>query len=589
MALPVRSTPDVADLDKRDRWPVGEVRHGRSGVPRLDPVRRIRRVFDALELATQTRPGLAHAVRAVRRVAIAIGRRTLPSGFERREVRQAGVVMADAPPQPETGPVVLMMSFRAWTSHVAWETTIAQGLRHRGARCEVFLCGGGLPICEIGWRARDDRDPCVSCAGYVGSMVDAARFPAYRVVDFVPQDEQRRIIDAVRAKAVTSPCSGTVAGVDLSSAVEQSLVWYFRAGSLPDTEEVSQARIDFLAGAEVVATAADRLLERIRPDVVVMVNGLFFEERIVRELALARGIRVVTYEVGAQRGTLFFSDGAPAPEYDISALWEANQTVELDEESERRVDALLQSRRDGAALSRRWYRSPARPVFRRPGRPLLALFTNVSWDTAVTGKARSFTSMFDWIEETIRIAAENPEIDLVIRVHPAESRWRGLETTERASDFVLSAFPELPANVQVIAPEESVDSYTLMDAADAVLVFASTIGLEAAAAGKPVVVAGMTHYRDRGFTTDVESRDHYRALLTRRDWLGEDSGRARLARKYAYLMLDRALIPFGLVVEDEPSEPVFMFDSVNELAPGRDKSLDRICDGILNGSGFVQH
>lgn len=563
-----------------------EVRRGRSGVPALDPVRRVRRAFDAAELAAQRRPRLARILRRVRRVAIRLARPLFPEGFERRELRQAKVVMADALPQPENGTKVMVVSFRAWTSHVAWETTIAHALRHRGAACDFLYCGGGLPICEIGWRARDARDPCSSCSGYVSAMLTAADFPSHQLSDFVPDHERRAIIDRTRLAAGSDPQSLEVDGLALAPLIEQSLVWYFRAGSLPDTEEVRAARADFLAGAAVVATATQRLLDRIEPEVILMVNGLFFEERIILECARARGIRVVTYEVGHQRGTLFFSDGLPAPEYDISALWDEDGDHPLDQVERRIALEHLDARRGGDALSRRWYRSPSSARLSEPGRPLFALFTNVSWDTAVTGKAIAFETMFDWVSESIDLAREHPEIDLVVRIHPAESRWPGLETKERASDFIGKAFPGLPANVRIIPPEESVDSYALLDSATGVLVFASTIGLEAAGAGKAVAVAGETHYRGRGFTVDVQTRAEYRSLFDDLSWTRDDPRRTELALSYVYLMFHRALLPFGAVIEDEPSEPVFTYESVSELSPGRDEMLDLICDGILHGGRF---
>ncbi|MGQ0434281.1 MAG: capsular polysaccharide export protein, LipB/KpsS family [Microthrixaceae bacterium] len=504
-------------------------------------------------------------------------RRFLPGALRRPELAQARAVMADAPNQPSTGPRVLFITFRAWTTHVAWETTIAQALRLRGARCEFFFCGGGLPICEIGWPAEEAAKPCKFCGPYVAGMIDAASFPRRSLGELVDDDERRAIETEVRtSRAETVSFRGRA----LDPLVRQSLMWFFRSGTLPDTDEVRRARDDFRVGAAIMATAAPRLLETVAPDVVVLVNGLFYEDRIIREEAIARGVRVVAYEVGAQAGTLFFSDAAPAADLDISDLWQERGDCALGGDEELMLESVLQARRSGSGMPRRFY-SRRRGLGTRSGAPVVAVFTNVSWDTAMTGEALAFGSMLDWVAETLRIADNHPEIEFVIRAHPAESRWPGLESRDRLADSIHHIFPSLPRNVRLVPSEERLDSYALIDAADVVAVFSSTVGLEAAAAGKAVCIAGKSHYRGRGFTNDVTSAEDYRALFADLSWAKPDLERRERARRYAYLFFCRTLIPFPAVVEDEPAEPIFTFTSVADLGSGNDPYLDLVCDGIL--------
>jgi hypothetical protein len=53
----------------------------------------------------------------------------------------------------------------------------------------------------------------------------------------------------------------------------------------------------------------------------------------------------------------------------------------------------------------------------------------------------------------------------------------------------------------------------LIEIADLGIVYTTTVGLEMAMSGVPVVVAGQTHYRNKGFTLDPDSWDSYFALL----------------------------------------------------------------------------
>jgi len=52
-----------------------------------------------------------------------------------------------------------------------------------------------------------------------------------------------------------------------------------------------------------------------------------------------------------------------------------------------------------------------------------------------------------------------------------------------------------------------------MDVADLGLVYTTTVGLEMAMNGLPVIVSGQTHYRGRGFTMDPDNWVAYFKLL----------------------------------------------------------------------------
>jgi Capsule polysaccharide biosynthesis protein len=551
-------------------------------------VGRLQRWMDRLGRAVQDRPALSRVVRRSR----AVMRWFVPRALRRSAVDEAQAVMADAPAQPAVGPKILFVSFRSWGSIVAVDVTLAQGLRLRGARCEFFFCGGGLPICEMGWPAEEAAKPCASCGLYVASMVDAARFPRRSLDDLVPADERR----AIAIEVHNGDAPGWFRGRALDPLVESSLSWLFRAAALPETDESRRARRDFRVGAAIMLTAAPRLLDQVAPDVVVVVNGLLYEDRIIREEAQTRGIRVVTYEAfwprgksrqgGLGRGTIFVSVGRPAPDNDISDLWERDGHRQLDENANRALEVALGARRRGTGLAPRYYRRPQVPMT-RVGAPVVAVFTNVSWDTAVTGRELGFDSMFDWVTETVRNAQTHPELEFVIRAHPAESQIPGKESRDRVTGFIQRQFSTLPPNVRLVAPEEPLDSYALVEIADIVAVYTSTIGLEAAAAGKPVCVAGRTHYGQRGFTMDVTSPGHYRALFDDPTWAKPESDRQDRARRYAYLYFCRAMIPFPAVAELQSSEPTFAYTSVAELAPGREPYLDLVCDGIL-GRGDIR-
>ena len=133
----------------------------------------------------------------------------------------------------------------------------------------------------------------------------------------------------------------------------------------------------------------------------------------------------------------------------------------------------------------------------------------MTWDSATLGRDIGFASMFDWVEQAVRLAAPQ-ELVLVVRIHPAEKRWG---TREEVHEIVVSRLGEVPANVRFVHAQDALSTYALMDISNLLLTYATTVGLEAAVRGKQVAVAGATHYRGRGFTTDISSPEDLAHVL----------------------------------------------------------------------------
>jgi hypothetical protein len=64
-------------------------------------------------------------------------------------------------------------------------------------------------------------------------------------------------------------------------------------------------------------------------------------------------------------------------------------------------------------------------------------------------EVQRFRIMISWIVETLRWGLEHPEVQLIIRCHPAEVR-RKSQTREKIADVIRSAFPELPPHITII-------------------------------------------------------------------------------------------------------------------------------------------
>lgn len=513
--------------------------------------------------------------------AVELALRSLAVAPEQRAARR--LFAREADPPGGDGPRVMLLSPRSWADHVQYQGVLAHALRRRGAAVRVVTCGGGLAICDRANTYEAPPMPCRSCRRYTHASVDAHGLDrrALFTADAPPDAPWPELDDVARAGLFAVEADG----VPYGRLVETPVKWFLCAGDVEGDPLAGQVTRDFLRSARAVAGAMARELDEWRPDVVLLLNGLFLFEAVTWELCRQRGIDVVTYERAFLKETLVFSRGKPAGFYDFSEDWErAARPLVASEEEE--LDRYLAERRAGRAFDQFWSLREDE-VHRRAG-SLAVLFTNITWDTAVIGRDIAFPSIQAWIDEVIAAFAERPDDELVIRIHPSELFLPGKVTRDSLQEHVRRRWPALPPNITLIGAGDPTSSYPLMQAADVGLVYTSTTGLELALRGTPVIVCGDTHYRGKGFTQDAVDAAHFDELLT--DALA-DPGSMRpdveLARRYAHFFFFRAPLRLPGVRESLPGLARLSLQSDAELAPGVDADLDRICDGLLLGTPFV--
>lgn len=105
-----------------------------------------------------------------------------------------------------------------------------------------------------------------------------------------------------------------------------------------------------------------------------------------------------------------------------------------------------------------------------------------------------FASQFAAIESFVNAALKNdPGSRIAIRMHP-NTLTKSVQYAWREGKFFFHLSQRFPANVRVFWPNSSQDSYQLARSTDRVIVWNSTIGLEALAMGKAVATCAPSEY-----------------------------------------------------------------------------------------------
>jgi len=299
--------------------------------------------------------------------------------------------------------------------------------------------------------------------------------------------------------------------------------------------------------------AALTWMQANRPDVVVTPNGSILEMGSVYQVARYLEIPVVTYEFGEQRDRIWLARNAEVMHQETDALWAERSQLTLDADQWEQVKALFASRQRASLwenFSRRWQGQPnvggekVRQELGLDQRPVILLAANVIGDSLTLGRQMFSQSMTEWLEQTASHLANNPEVQLIIRIHPGERYTKG----PSVANVVSNVLPDLPEHIHLVGADDPINTYDLVEIADLGLVYTTTVGMEMAMSGIPVIVAGQTHYRGKGFSLDPATWTEYYQQLEQvlKDPQSFKLSRAQVeqAWNYAYRFFFEYPVPF---------------------------------------------
>lgn len=500
--------------------------------------------------------------------------------------------VAGAAPQAKGQPIIFFKASSglddfSWNS--AFHLLVSWGLRLQGVPVIFFACKAGMSRCVLG----TDREhpekvpPCASCIYqsktlYTGA--DAHWFGFQR--------------DAALDKALAGLPLAALAdfawqGIPLGALCLPGLRWILRRHNLIDDEKTRFFLREYILSAWRVATEFESLLERTHPQALVVFNGQFYPEATAKWVAQRRGVRVVTHEVGLQPMSGFFTDGE-ATAYPISIP----ESFELDDEQNARLDAYLEKRFQGnfsmagikfwadmKGLDEAFLAKAA--GFER----IVPVFTNVIFDTSQPHANTVFADMFAWLDLVLDVAAAHPQTLFVIRAHPDETR-PGKESQESVAAWAAARGVGGMPNVIFVPPHEFLSSYELIARAAFVLIYNSTIGLEASIMGAAVLSAGKARFTQYPSVFFPQSAGEYRAMLERflkTDKIHVPADFRRNARRFLYYQLFRTSLPFGDFLERgilPVNARLKTFDPA-QLLPENSSALAAVTKGLLSGGDFL--
>jgi hypothetical protein len=509
--------------------------------------------------------------------------------------------------QARSGPAILLAtSVGGHVPTTLLDGLLAVALTLRGANVHLLLCDGILPACVQA--VNTDKFPpnefasqgpqprwCQGCSQPSLAFYQGLGLPLHSFSQLVEPGE------SVSARALATELSAAdlavyrSGGAAVGEHARAGTLRYFARGDLDATAHSDTILRRYFEAALLTLHATTRLLAANTFESVSLTHGIYVPHGVVCDVARQAGVRVTTWNTAYRKNCFIFSHGDT---YHRTLLDEPQATWEnlaLTEAMEAQLMGYLRSRAQGTQDWIKFTQDSQEALSAAVtelgvdfSRPSVGLLTNVVWDAQLMYRGNAFAGMIEWVVETIRYFAARSDLQLIIRVHPAEVRGT-LRSRQPIQAEIQRVFPVLPANVFIIPPESMLSTYTVMSQCNTVLIYGTKTGVELACQGIPVIVAGEAWLRNKGLTLDASSPAEYFSLLDRLPLPARmEAAQVRRARQYAYHFFFRRMIPLEML-EPTGTHPPFRLavGSLDALRPGRSPGLDVICDGLLHGTDYV--
>jgi len=496
-------------------------------------------------------------------------------------------------PPPVKRPVVIFNAstrIQGLSLNAAYSLLSGWSLRLVGTPVVYFGCNSGMSQCVLGTNRENLRasPPCRKCVGQSKNLYSKESVSWF---SYVKDDDLESMI---RELKLDDLIAFEYQGIPLGELIIPSMRWVLRRHHLLDDEDSRSLFRQYILSAWNVARNFVVLIEVIDPLAVVVFNGMFFPEAVVRHLCMENGIRVITHEVGMMPCTGYFTTGqATAYPIDIPSSFTLNtkQNHKLDEYLGQRfhgnfsmagIQFWPEMRGLDEGLTCKIATFPQ----------MVSVFTNVVFDTSQGHANRIFPHMFSWLDLVLQVIKANKETLFVIRAHPDEYR-SGKESRESVADWIKQNGVDHLPNVLFVNSSEYISSYELIQRSKFVMVYNSTIGLEATLMNSAVLCGGKARYTQLPTVFIPGSPEEY--LLMAEEFLATSrieipNDFLRNARRFLYYQIFRTSLPFYDFIREEKSWLGYVSMkpfSWKELLPKNSQTLSVVVDGVVKNQPFL--
>jgi glycosyltransferase involved in cell wall biosynthesis len=278
----------------------------------------------------------------------------------------------------------------------------------------------------------------------------------------------------------------------------------FRGYTYPLCQEYTVE--DMLNKAFLCVEGFSTLIDRYRPKVCFVWNGLVFPPKAMRILCEKRGIPVFSLERGLLPGFMVvdqeginFGGSLGGSKWHIieEEISLPNNQLAINFIQKYSTDKISVVNK-GTALGEEEIRNA---LDIPSGKQIILIPNQIDSDTNIINFSKNYLSNVDVIENVVRATADREDVYIILKTHPEDNLDK------------IGAYEKVLSDKGCIASDFHI--HALLDMANVVIVRNSTVGLEALILGKPVICLGLSAYSGKGFTHDVQNSEDLPDVLNK--------------------------------------------------------------------------
>ncbi|MDR3491489.1 MAG: capsule biosynthesis protein [Gammaproteobacteria bacterium] len=503
---------------------------------------------------------------------------------------------------------VLMITLGGGFSHrhiMNIDNLLNIALTLRGAKVETFICDHALPVClkaeyayikpEVIHHSQISQTLCKGCYKDSAAVSLQLGLTTHMLSSYVTLEQRQQARELSQTIPVAEIKGYHINGVNVGKHATSGTIRYFSHSEPTQITLGEETLRRYFEASIITYHALIKILTENKYESVCLTHGVYMPHGVIKDICEHLKIPVVCWVVTCLKNRFIFSRGETL----YSMLHEPNsswENIKWGTSQEKVIMDYLNSRwgntKDWLPIPKENIKISFKDFANEKkidlNKPIVGLLTNIIWEAYAEYNSRIFPDMLTWLQKTISYFAKRKDLQLLIRIHPAEQMWN--ISRQPALIEINKMFPKLPSNIFIIESNTNVSTYEAMQHCDSVIIYQTQTGIELTAMdGIPVVVAGDAWIRNKDIAHEPSSEEEYFSCLNQMPFKSRLSDeKIQRARKYAYHAFYRKMIPLTFF---EETKDWLLFKSkikkLDELMPNVHKGLDIICDGLMNGTPFI--
>lgn len=471
-------------------------------------------------------------------------------------------------------------------------------LRLKGYRVVVLMCGQKLKKCE-NFNLRSNKNiVCPLCLSEQETFLQTFELEGVYLSDLISKNDELEINNELLNIDSNEIENLTFKNINIGKHIEAAIQRYYLSSN-PEYVKNKKTIKNFIETSLMMTIATFKLIENYNPKLIFSSHGTYSLWGPIIEVSKNLNVNTVTWGRGyVGKGNIIFSHNNSYLldlNNDDSKYW--NDMVLSDEKKTILINYFDSKRNPKSGADYVNYYSNISSnknvdLYKELNVPkdskLIAFFPNIPWDGQAFCKTDEFPTLRKFCDVLFAWFHSNPDVYIIIRIHPAEKNRKENDSVESFTDILYEYYKDsLPNNLRVINSSDNITSYQLKEICQAGITFGSTLSLEFAVDGWPMIQCGYRETSNRNIVFDSFNRDSvFKNLdLASQGKLQMTEEMKERALKYAYHWIFKRHIPEKLIDLKDLQFEKYNFNSIEEFS--KIDTLNWMIDKSLNKEPFV--